>query len=174
MTPYGLFAATGSYAGRSGESVYTAKLLPEGRVLLAGWSGNCEPPELYDPVTGTFSPTGPLTGCDNVYTAGTLLIDGKVLFVGNIESNYAEAAEVFDPATRTFTPLEGAPVALQSTATLLPDGTVLIAGGAFIGGGGNPGTWLYDAGTGKFASGGSMTAARAVAHGDSAVRWHES
>ena len=115
----GAFSTTGSYAGRSAESVYAATLLPEGRVLLAGWSGNCEPPELFDPVAGTFSATGPMTGCDNVYTAGTLLLDGKVLFVGNVESNYVAAAEVFDPSTRTFTALEGAPVAASSTVTLL-------------------------------------------------------
>ncbi|MBK5292055.1 MAG: hypothetical protein JJE04_10305 [Acidobacteriia bacterium] len=158
----GLFTATGPYAGRSAESVSTATLLPDGRVLFAGWSGNCEPTELYDPVTGTFSATGPMTGCDNVYTAGTLLMDGKVLFAGNIESNYVAAAEVFDPATGTFTPLEGAPVAAVSTFTLLPDGTVLIAGGVLPGGGGGPLASIYDSTTGKFAFAGEMTIGRAV------------
>jgi hypothetical protein len=151
----GGFAATGAYAGTSPESVDvdTATLLADGKVLITGWAANCKTPELYDPVAGTFSLTGPLTGCDNVYTAATLLVNGKVLFVGNVESNYVGATEVFDPATGTFTPLEGAPVAASSPATLLPDGKVLISGGVFIGGGGSDAAWIYDPTTREFLAG---------------------
>ncbi len=153
----GVFASTGVYAEARLDSVDTATLLPDGRVLITGY---CMTPELYDPVTGTFSLTGPLTGCDNVYTEATLLVNGKVLFVGNIESNYFPAAEMYDPANGTFTQLAGAPVAASSPATLLSDGTVLITGGVFIGGGGSAAAWLYDPATGKFASAGRMTIGR--------------
>jgi hypothetical protein len=60
----GTFSATGSMTAL--RSVHTATLLPDGRVLVAGgddggWiSGNfLASAELYDPKTGTFSPTGP-------------------------------------------------------------------------------------------------------------------
>jgi hypothetical protein len=43
------------------------------------------------------------------------------------------------------------------TATLLPNGKVLITGGGLAG---NPGAELYDPATGKFAPAGNMTAAR--------------
>jgi len=56
----------------------------------------------------------------------TLLPSGKVLVVG-----YGEIAELFDPQTETFSaigrPLKGRDGA---SATLLPDGTVLLAGGS--------------------------------------------
>jgi uncharacterized protein (TIGR03437 family) len=47
-----------------------------------------------------------------------------------------------------------------STATLLPDGTVLIAGSALPGGNGDSGTELYTPTTGKFALAASMSTAR--------------
>jgi hypothetical protein len=154
----GMFTATGAYAEPSRLSVDTATLLPDGRVLIIGWAV-CQTAEIYDPVTGTFSHTGTI-GCDNLYSAGTVLVNGKVLFVGNIDSNYLPAADVFDPATGTFTPLDGGPVAQASTFTPLSDGTVLIAGGGLPGGGGSVGSWLYDPATDQFAFAGDMTTGR--------------
>lgn len=138
----GLFAAGRAYAGAIPVDLtnvtLNAALLPNGRVLITG-GYSCMTPQLYNPAAGTFSLTGPMTGCDaeNQYTAGVLLANGKVLFVGNIDSNYLPAAELFDSATGTFTRQEGAPVAAAATVTLLPDGTVLIAGGVLPGGSGD-------------------------------------
>jgi hypothetical protein len=146
----GVFTASGAYAVAGRVSMYTTTLLADGRVLVIGAAADCMAPELYDPVTGTFALTGPLTGCDNIYTAATLLGNGKVLLVGNIDSNYISAAEVYDPVNGTFTRLDGAPVATSSPATLLSDGTVLVTGGTFLGGGGNDEAWIYDPATRNF------------------------
>ncbi len=69
----------------------------------------------------------------------TALKDGRVLIVGGAELDslggrtVQKSAEIFDPRTGTFTLLEGDAAPLLPrvfhTATLLPDGRVLIAGG---------------------------------------------
>ena len=54
----------------------------------------------------------------------TLLPDGKVLLVGG------KNADLFDPATQTYTPTIGTTTNRKShAALLLPNGTVLITGG---------------------------------------------
>ena len=57
----------------------TATRLADGRVLVAG--GCSTAAELYDPATGTFSPTGSMSAVRAGKTA-TLLHDGRVLFTG--------------------------------------------------------------------------------------------
>src|SRR5436853_5875150 len=83
---------------------------------------------------GTFTTRGDMTTARVNHTA-TLLRDGRVLIVGGDRTG---TAELYDPATGTFTPT-GNGIAGHgsftdffngpSTATLLPDGRVLIAGG---------------------------------------------
>ena len=107
----------------------TATLLADGRVLVlhpcvAG-------AELYDPATGTFSPTGSLTATRAGQTA-TLLQDGRVLITGGDSCGEGiwASAELYDPATGTFSAT--GPMSKPRTshaATLLPDGRVLITGG---------------------------------------------
>jgi len=59
----------------------------------------------------------------------TTLSDGRVLIVGGLEQA-TTSAELFDPATRTFSPTGSLRVArISHSATLLSDGRVLIAGG---------------------------------------------
>lgn len=65
----------------------------------------------------------------------TLLQDGRVLFAGGLrkDSNGAlltlTSAEYFDAEAGTFTPTSGLPARAFHTATALPDGEVLLAGG---------------------------------------------
>jgi hypothetical protein len=84
----------------------------------------------------TFTVTGKM-GTPRSGHAATLLLDGKVLITGGYHSTPGNdpsapltSAELYDPATGTFTAASGmtAPRAFH-TATLLADGTVLIAGG---------------------------------------------
>ena len=123
----GIFTFTGSLnEHRSG---HIALLLPNGKVFIVG-GGQITTPgfsedvyivELYDPASGDFSVIGETASFRLI--GGLLLNDGKVLLLG-------DAPEIFDPATGSFSPTEdmitkhGA-----STTTLLPDGTVMVAGG---------------------------------------------
>jgi len=64
---------------------FTATLLTNGQVLVAG-GGNDDSislalAELYNPATGTFTPTGSMITARNGQTA-TLLADGRVLIAG--------------------------------------------------------------------------------------------
>ena len=120
--------------GRTG---HTATLLPNGRVLVVGGSGEAnilDSAELYDPATGKWSVTGNLSRPRAGHTA-TLLGDGRVLVAGGATSTglpfaYTESAEVYDPATGVWTLTGGMSTNRgDHTATLLTNGKVLVAGG---------------------------------------------
>jgi hypothetical protein len=78
-----------------------------------------------------FSSTGPLGVARNWQTCTRLPGSGEVLVAGgNSSAAYLSSAEILDPVTGVFTlaPPMASPRA-QHTATLLLDGTVLVAGG---------------------------------------------
>jgi WD40 repeat protein len=112
----------------------TATVLKDGRVLLFE-NGYLE---TYDPATGEFAPAGFMhaPGQWNSPLA-TRLNDGRVLFEGgdfvadlsNWEGAAASGAALYDPngGPQLIGPLDTS--RLGQTATLLPDGSVLIAGG---------------------------------------------
>jgi uncharacterized protein (TIGR03437 family) len=148
----GTFTSTGAMA--TPRSFHTATLLNEGRVLIAGgfstWTPLSRNPsaELYDPSTGTFTPTGNMVAGDQSTHSATLLNNGKVLISGgsgSILRGFA-APELYDPGTGAFTPAGDVRLSKQlSTATLLLDGKVLVAGG-WNGGGAS----LFDPTSGRF------------------------
>jgi hypothetical protein len=89
--------------------------------------------ELFDPTTGLWSPAGPMSKGRYIHTA-TLLVDGKVLLAGG-EVAAANAAErtivdIYDPSSNTWS-VTGSLNSARSyhTATLLPNGKVLVTGG---------------------------------------------
>jgi hypothetical protein len=154
-------------------SSQTATLLDDGRVLIAGgWGtlsgtreGYLATAEIYDPLTDTDTPTGSMKTARESAVA-VLLHNGKVLMLGGDEG-YARdemhpiaSAELYDPASRKFTPA-GSAGALHygGTATVLNDGRVLIAGGGMVDA--TAKAEIYDPSTGRFSATGSMTAPRA-------------
>ena len=108
-----------------------AALLPSDNLLIMGSENTAgTSADIYHFSTRTFSPvTG---GGFEVRATATPLADGRVLKAGGAIGTAASTImEVFDPATYTF---NSANVALTTareshTATLLRDGTLLIAGG---------------------------------------------
>ncbi|WP_225826709.1 Kelch repeat-containing protein [Streptomyces naphthomycinicus] len=118
----------------------SAVLLDDGTVLAAGGAvvrgtatAECL---LFQPRTGAWEPTGNLTEPRFLHSL-TKLENGHVLAVGGVPQTdrlpfrFLDSAEVYDPAARTWTPVPGKLSTGRSThtATLLPDGTVLVAGG---------------------------------------------
>jgi hypothetical protein len=152
----GNFSTTGNTL--IGQDGFTATLLTNGKVLFTGgtngWADCCDvaiaaDPQLYDPTTGVFSLAGPYADLHvyttpNGFSAGTsgltyapatLLSDGRVLILSE------PAAELYDPATNTFS-VTGSMVAVDEggfwgkptqiafrTATLMTNQRVLVAGG---------------------------------------------
>jgi hypothetical protein len=114
----------------------TATLLKDGRVLVAGgegYQGVLPLVELFDPTTDTYSAAAPLQTQRDQATA-TRLRDGRVLLVGGTSDNVNAAplssAEIYDPATGTWTytgQLHQARFGHQ--AVLLKDGRVMVMGG---------------------------------------------
>jgi hypothetical protein len=131
----GTFGPTGTMTkDRCGHDVTP---LSDGRLLLTGgasnWlgSGGQVSSELYDPASGTFSPTGSMADALSEHTA-TRLSDGRVLIAGGAENltNSLDSAELYDPATGTFSPTGSMATArMFHTATRLADGRVLVTGG---------------------------------------------
>jgi hypothetical protein len=139
--PYtGTWSTIASHLSDAREN-HTATLLPNGKVLVAGGitigqssTTVLSSSELYDPSTGTWSPTGPLTNGRSEYTA-TLLNTGKVLVAGGRGAvNALKSAELFDPSANAgvgaWSPTGSLTTGrAEHTATLLPNGKVLVAGG---------------------------------------------
>ena len=152
----GTFVATGRMTTpRMGN---TATLLKDGRVLITGGQSvdvhgkgtYLASAEVYDPSSGTFTPTGDMTTSRCSHTA-TLLADGRVLIAGGLPEVWAfpSSSEVYDPATGLFTRSgEMAGKHFFHHANLLSNGKVLITG--------SPGAELYDPTSGAFTRIGEM------------------
>ncbi len=152
---------------------HTATLLNDGRTLVVGGAkdqGSLDTAELYDPTTGTWSPTGSMAEARAMHTA-TLLKDGRVLVTGGgtVSTGTSESAppldsaEVYDPATGTFSPVGAlADGRVAHLAALLPDGRVLVVGGS---GGDLPVVTgeIFDPATGQFTPTGSLSTPRGFA-----------
>jgi multimeric flavodoxin WrbA len=162
----GMFIPTGSMNNPRGGP--TATLLNNGKVLVTGPTSNGSSLELYDPATGTFTPTANVNTAGGYGSTATLLNNGTVLVTGvlnNSNGTRATTAGLYDPVTSTVTPTGSMTTTrlYAFTATLLNNGKVLVTGGV----GGNSAPYdilasaeLYDPATGLFTATGSMSAAR--------------
>jgi hypothetical protein len=140
------WTATGSLL--EARANHTATLLSDGRVLVAGGGGSglsalLATAELYDPASGSWTATGSMNGVRILHTA-TLLADGRVLVAGGADGigetsvDALATAELYDPDSGSWT-ATGTMIEARAhhTATLLPDGKVLLAGGRGSGRGGD-------------------------------------
>jgi len=176
------FTPTGSL--NDGREFHTATLLADGKTLVAGggvFEAYCvageDSAELYDAALGLFTSTGTMTDRRYAQTS-TLLQNGEVLITGgfsfdadacfNGTSPAIASAELYDPSSGSFAPTANMTEARGvHTATLLPSGKVLIAGGGKEGGNnppfagdGSATAEVYDPATGAFTLTGNMTSGR--------------
>src|SRR5207302_2360451 len=116
---------------------HAATALSDGRVLITGGRDNAgnivAASEIFDPETQTSAASATLTTARVDHTA-TRLSDGRVLVAGGTgDTGTLSSAEIFDPANPDagFRVLSSAMTAARArhTATVLNNGTVLIAGG---------------------------------------------
>jgi N-acetylneuraminic acid mutarotase len=120
--------------------------------------------EIYDPVAGTWTPTGSMASARWQHTA-TLLPNGTVLVVGGGGAPWLASAEIYDPVAGTWTTTASMNYPRSNhTATLLANGTVLVAGGQYDDSNGNnllpTVTEIYDPGTGVWTVTGAMMTGR--------------
>jgi N-acetylneuraminic acid mutarotase len=155
----------------------TLTLLPDGRVLAAGggiegtpgWNSTASA-EIFDPKTGVWSMTAPMSVARARHTA-TLLPDGEVLVTGGATTFHGDTGAVTATAD-LYNPKPGkwraaAPMSRPRYvhgAALLPDGRVLVAGGWYATSNSDPShetAEIYDPAANDWTATGSMATARA-------------
>lgn len=151
----------------------------DGRILLTGGAKALTNPytvnssvDIYDPVTNTITSAAPMN-VKRLSHNGATLRDGRVLVLGGRTTNVGatpgagilSSAEIYDPATNTWTYTGSMNAARRSAASVvLNDGRVLVTGGADRAGATaalpKSACEIYDPSTGTFTSIGNMTTPR--------------
>lgn len=120
--------------------------LPDGKVLVvggglgassAGTQDGVFEAEIFDPTTSVWSSAARMAVGRPNYPTATLLRDGRVLLVGGRDLSRSqdqtmENSEIYDPVAKRWCstqPNTRSGARQSHSATLLPDGRVLIAGG---------------------------------------------
>jgi hypothetical protein len=136
--------------------VGAATLLENGTVSVAVLDEHgLHSAELYNPGTGNFEVGGSGTAGYMEPATSTLLTNGKVLDTMYNDCDPSAVADLYDPALGTFADTGNMiEPRYDRTATLLPDGTVLVTGSAWLY------AELYAPATGTFSLSGGMAAAR--------------
>jgi N-acetylneuraminic acid mutarotase len=159
--PTGMWKRSRMNLGRRG---HTATLLPNRQVLVTGGAGGGSA-ELYDPTARAWTFTSSL-GTARWYHTATLLPNGQVLVAGGLNKHNGlislDSAELYDPATGMWAATDSLATGRSShTATLLPNGQVLVAGGYNdLRGGYLASVELYDPANGVWAATGGLATGR--------------
>jgi uncharacterized repeat protein (TIGR01451 family) len=134
----GTWEPTGSLSTQ--RSGHTATLLPSGEVLIVGGFSNSvvtASTDIYDPEEGTWR-FAAFLGQGREDHSATLLPSGRVLVVGGTSNggfgdSTLSGAEVFDPGRDLWEDAGSLDLRSQRhTATVLPSGGVLVAGGEYF------------------------------------------
>ncbi len=146
---------TGNFTSISGldgsRGGHTATLLLDGRILIVGGgypAASGKAAEIYDPTSNAFTEVGELHNERRNHKA-VLLRDGRVLVVGGVKGEPASpeqvtAAELYDPATGTFSPAGTPGITPIRAAAVLRKGEVFLIGGE------DGNVVLYDPASGTF------------------------
>ncbi|MBX3690238.1 kelch repeat-containing protein [Dokdonella sp.] len=161
------FSATDSLA--TARRLHAAVTLTTGKVLVVGgYNGSVlDSAESYDPVTGLWSTAGAFTGA-RYWHALVALASGKALVIGghgNTQFGALDSVDVYDSAQsvqNAWSPSGSLGTArFYFTATVLPSGKVLVAGGVDSNGNALNSSELYDPALGQWtATTGSLGTAR--------------
>jgi hypothetical protein len=146
-------------------------------VLVAGGSNVCggcdslDSTELYHPSTGEWSSTGDMKR-DRYWETPSpaVLPDGSVFIVGGTVCcprgyQWIREAEVYEPATLSWTKAKGRSTTAAGRTVLMPDGRVLVAGGSHGIQGGMKNVAeaeLFDPSTRSWSFAGTMSVGRAL------------
>lgn len=172
----GNFTLIGNMA--TARSHHTATLLADGKVLVAGGitaalgASPCgadflASAEVFDPASGNFTH---VTGMETprAFHSAVRLPSGGVLVVGGLamgclsplDPSDGAGLELFNPASNSFSPVNGSVSNPFASATLLGNGKILVAGGLGIGGESDVSANLIDASSLKSSSTGMMVGGR--------------
>ena len=126
-SPQGQWSALENWPTRAVHST----LLPDGRVFFVSYYNESLSPNIWDPVTNSFSPTAPSPYA--LFCAGhTSMADGRVFIAGGHIADYTGYAHaiIYDPFKNTMTQVpdmnEGR---WYPTTAVLPNGDILVVSG---------------------------------------------
>ncbi len=145
---------------------HTATLLRNGRVLVTGGLNSVgrgvAAAEIYDPNSNSWAPAGRMAESRFHHTA-TLLPGGRVIVTGGEQLSGGggrvplSGAELYDPATNSWSRAPRMAVRRDNhTATLMPGGRVLVAGGGSRTRGFVRSSEVYDPSSNRWSSAGRM------------------
>jgi hypothetical protein len=172
-----LFSSAELYDSKTGKWIKTgpmsyyyerpsATLLKSGKVLVTGGGEDNTRAEIYDPTTKMWSTTRSMNEARILHSA-TLLPNGKVLVAGgyglDYKSDASSTAELYDPATQTWSRTGSMLHGRACHTALLLNGRVMVAGGGINGFSDEaiPHVEFYDSTTGAWSLAASMSDGRA-------------